>query len=536
MSAWRAAYGVALFLAVGVPLLMPLGELHDAAAWSWTAQDAKRHTHLTLNSISLVAGTVAISLPLGIALAVLLFRTTFVGRDFAFFLIAVALFVPLPVIVSSWQGTLGAHGLLPIWSDAEGRPWASGMGAAIWIHALAATPWGAFIVGVGLTWVEAELEDEAAQFVGPWRVLMFVTLPRVRASILASAVFVALQTAAETSVTEMMLVPTLAEEMRTQFATTNAGLGRTLVLSLPSLILIWAMAIGVLAYLQKALPPLALPFSAPRPMELGTPGTRLSASLVVIAFLWLPVASLIWKLGLTGHPPHWQGDVASQFLRAEAHLLGGELIASLVTSVLTGIGVAVTALTGCWLARDSRAFRWLLFGVVTWIWVLPGPAIGMALKQAIDLLPDGPWKALLYYGPSPAPLIWAQGMRALPIAVVFLWPIVRLIPRELFEEARLGGAGPFSELLHVVLPATWRAAAATAIAAAALCLGEIGASARVETPGWQSFAKTLLDHMHTGLDNNVAALCLMMLAAIIACAALVWLATSFVRRTSITQR
>jgi ABC-type Fe3+ transport system permease subunit len=145
------------------------------------------------------------------------------------------------------------------------------------------------------------------------------------------------------------------------------------------------------------------------------------------------------------------------------------------------------------------------------------------------MLPEGPWKTMLYWGPSPAPLMLAQGMRALPIAVVFLWPVVRMIPRELFEEARLGGAGALSELVHVVLPLTWRAALATGAAATALCLGEVGASARVETPGWQAFANTLLAHMHTGVDNNVAALCLMMLGAIVACATPLWLVTLFLR-------
>jgi ABC-type Fe3+ transport system permease subunit len=67
----------------------------------------------------------------------------------------------------------------------------------------------------------------------------------------------------------------------------------------------------------------------------------------------------------------------------------------------------------------------------------------------------------------------------------------------------------------VVVPTCRRAALIAALAASALCLGEVGASARVETPGWESFAKILLVRMHYGVYNNVSALCVMMLAAIV---------------------
>ena len=112
-------------------------------------------------------------------------------------------------------------------------------------------------------------------------------------------------------------------------------------------------------------------------------------------------------------------------------------------------------------------------------------------------------------------------MRALPIAVVFLWPVVRMIPRELFEEARLAGASPLREFLHVVVPMTWRAALVTGLAAAALCLGEVGASERIATPGWEAFAGRLLKLMHTGVDNNVSALCVLALSAVAGCGVVV---------------
>jgi ABC-type Fe3+ transport system permease subunit len=191
-------------------------------------------------------------------------------------------------------------------------------------------------------------------------------------------------------------------------------------------------------------------------------------------------------------------------------------------------------LTGCWLARDSRWFRWLLVGVSIWAWVTPASVIGIGLKELIQALvrvwPDGPQAAALYYAPSPLPVMWAQALRVLPIAVAFLWPVVRMIPRELFEETRLGGAGPWSEFSHVVWPTTRRAWLVTALALTALCLGEVAASARVETAGWKMFATVLYDRMHYGADSTVAALCVLLLGTIAGVGGVVLTAGAIFRR------
>ena len=270
MNGCRVVYALGLLGFVAVPLLMPFDGLLHEAAWAWTAEDVDRLLHLGLNTFALTGATIALALPAGVALAALLFRTSCFGRPLLLFLLAFSLFVPLPMVVSSWQALLGADGL-GFWRSTA-RVWATGLGPAIWIHAVAAVPWVAFIVGLGLTWVEPELEEEAAQSVGPWRVLLWVTLPRARSSIAAAALFVILQTASETNVTDIMLVPTLADEMRTQFVAGNrSALARTLVLALPGLLLTWGTVLAVLSHLEKRLPPLAPPYRGQRPLEIGPP-------------------------------------------------------------------------------------------------------------------------------------------------------------------------------------------------------------------------------------------------------------------------
>ena len=121
--------------------------------------------------------------------------------------------------------------------------------------------------------------------------------------------------------------------------------------------------------------------------------------------------------------------------------------------------------------------------------------------------------------------MWVQSIRALPIAVVFLWPIVRMIPRAAMEEAQLAGAGMWSQGWGVVVPLTWRGAVVAALAVAALCLGEVAASTCVWTPGWESFAKLIFDRMHYGVDNNVSALCVLMLMSLASIGVVAFLAS-----------
>jgi iron(III) transport system permease protein len=538
MSGWRVVTAVVLGSLLGAPLLWPFARLVEPATWVWNGDDVYRIAHLALNTILLVGGTCLIAVPVGTILAVLLFRTSMPWRRGAVVVLVLLLFVPLPVIVSSWQGLLGSGGLLPIgwWASGIDRPWATGWGPAIWVHAVAAVPWVACIVGLGLAWVEPELEQTAALQLPPWRVVAQVTLPRCRASLVAATLFVALQTANEIGVTDMMLISTLAEEVYTQFTLGGEALGRTFLLALPALAGVAALVAVVAARLERALPPLPAALMSARPLLGRRPWLHLAAVVLIFSLLITPAAGLLWRLGEAGEPRFWSPVHAWNQLTAEGRLLGEGVLLSLGTALGTGVAVAVLALLVCWLARGSRLMQVFLLALLAAAWVAPGPVVGIGLKELIltlvQTLPEGPWDALLYFGPSPLPIVWAHAIRFLPAAVMFLWPVVRLVPRESLEAARLEGVGPVRELLFVIWPMTRRGVGLIGLAVAALALGEIAAAGRVETPGWESFARMLFDRMHYGVDSNVAALSVLLLVGV-AVATLVPLAVwAVVRRLS----
>jgi len=520
---------VVLVAVVGIPLAMPLGDLlttSDAQVSLWD---------LAGNTFLLIAGTLAAALPLGTAAAVVLYRTDLPARHFFRFLTVLTLFVPLHVLTTAWQITLGNVGL---WTPDE-RVWAEGLGPTIWIHTQAALPWIILIVGQGLRWVEPELEEDALLAAGPWRVLWSVTLPRSGGSIVAAAVWVTLQIASEVAVADMMLVDTFARKIYNEFILGGGDtLARALSLALPVVALTSIAVYWVLTRLDNILPPLAAMLAEPRPFAMGR--MRWPAFAIAFAVIGImagvPVGSLVWKTGLVGYPPQWSRQALASrvgnMLLADATLFQQSILTMFISAAL----VTSVALLLCWLARTSPWFRRFLFFVTALVWSTPGPILGIGLHQTIMWLvlrvPLEPLSVALYDGPSPLPVLWAHLLRFLPLAVVALWPVTRLVPRELSDSMQVDGASPLQELRHLVWPLLRRTWLAVVIVIAALALGEVGAvGMRVETPGWIMFAHVLFDRMHYGQTHDVTALCLALLLIIAAGGGICWIGWRFLSWT-----
>lgn len=396
--------------------------------------------------------------------------------------------------------------------------WARGLAPAVWVHGVAALPWVILIVGVALAWVERELEEEALLAARPWRVIWRVTVPRCRGGIAAAALWVGLLTASDISVTDMFLVPTLAEEMQIQFTMSGPeSVTRTLRLCWPGLAALFLLVLILTPRLQRALPPLQNPQRPPVTFPLGKARCLWIVAIIglALALVLFPLGSLIWKLGQAGQPRSWSGEHAWMQLHGVVVLYGWQVALNLAAAAFTGLVTAALALVACWLALESRGWRCFLLFLMALGWTMPGPLAGVGLQRLIQALTEWePAYHLLYYQSSALPTIWAHIMRFFPFAALVMWPVVRLVPLELRDAARLEGARPGQELLYVYVPLTARAFVGAAAAVTALALGEVGAAARVDTPGWDNFAKLIFDRMHYGVENNVAALCLLLLGAV----------------------
>jgi iron(III) transport system permease protein len=550
MTRWRVAVAVLLLGVVGAPLAAPFVRLGlDPAAWRvWG--DSERLLGLARNTALLTAGVLALALPVGVAGAVLLYRTDLPFRRTLRFLTILTLFIPLPLFTSGWQAVLGSEGWLPLawWNPprpgaasatAPGgvwAPWGQGVGSAVWIDALACLPWVVLLVGHGLTWVERELEEDALTAAGPWRVLFGVTLWRARAAVAAAALWAALLTAGEITVTDVMQVRTFGEEVYTQFVAPEGGaaseawgdmVGRGAAVAAPAALAVAALTAFMAARWQRRLPPRAAVLGPPLLYRLGRARWPLFALIAAtaVALLAIPVGSLVWRLGLHGTPRTWSAPTAGAGLRAALRTEGPLIAESLLTAAAAGALAAALALATCWAALDAPWLRYGALALMALVWATPGPVVGLGLKNVIlGLLEATGWprglRVLLWDGPSFIPLLWVDVVRFFPFAAAVLWPAVRLTPRELRDAARADGAGPVGEFLGVAVPLHARSVLRAAAAVAVLSLAELSAGKLVSTPGFDSFAEMVFAQMHYGVRPELAASCLILLATVVCVAVL----------------
>ncbi len=538
MNWFRLGLLLLLILLIGVPLLLPVGELIADPHTLSSLGEHHRTLGLARNTLYLLAGTLGLSLPVGTTFATLLYRTDLPFRRTLRAVILWTLFVPLPLFASGWQTVLGSGGYLPLnfwnrpadagpaYSPTVGAwtPWGAGIGSAIWIHAVAALPWVVLLVGQGLRWVERDLEEDALTVMPAWRVFLGVTLVRSLAAVGAAALWVALLTATEITITDVMQVRTFAEEVYTQLVGPELDplrpnpMGRAVAAALPFIAIV---AIIVLATAQRwerrlparatlAAPPLIYPLGwAKWPLLLGV------TSIVLLLFA-VPLVGLVGKAGWTNHvgwSPHTLYQHLALVSRTEWKPLGG----SVLIAVGTGVVCAGLALPVCWLALDAGWFRWTVLALMAVAWAMPGPLVGIGLKWTIQLILDvvdwQPLADMLYYGPSGMPILWADVIRFFPCAVAVIWPVLRLLPRELRDAAAVDGATPLRTFTRVILPLGFPAGLRAALAVGVLSLGELSAGKGVSTPQWPSYAEMLFTQMHYGVTNDLAARCLLLLLA-----------------------
>ena len=469
-------------------------------------------------SLILAVGSAAIAIAFALPLAVLLMRAPIVGLRTAWFVLALLLFAPLYVQLAGWDAVGG-------WTGWYGRSapqaFLSGIAAATWVHGVAAVPWATVVIAAGIAQLPRKEEELALLEAPPLAMFWRVILPRLAPWIVVAASLAMVSAWQEMTVTNVYLVPTVTEGIYNQMALNKQD---SVIYLLPGFVVIAGLfALGMFAaqFLLTA------DFPQNSAGRIDWSRQRTLPSLVVWSLLvflaGVPLFVLIRQAGLQlrlegNHlERHWTLQHFASALWRTARMTQLDFRWSLLTAAVAASLSLTLATIAAWWARSS-GWRLLAVGIVaTILLATPGPLVGMGVIRILNR-PEIPGFTYLYDRTIAAPAL-AQAAHALPILLLIVWHAIARFDRSQQEAASLDGCGPWTILWKIILPQRWPALAAAWGFGVALAIGDVSCSLLVIPPGMDTIARRLFGMVHSGVDDQVAAMSLLLMGLLAVIAA-----------------
>ena len=491
-----------------VALLLILAACALAEPRLWTAVAA---------TLRIAVGTVLLAAPLGIFFATVFVKTNLPGRALGPVMLAMLLLTPLHVPTAGWETIAGKLGWWTFGHGGVDRALLAGEAAVIWIHTLAAWPWIALLVAVGFSTVDAASEDAARMTLPSWAVLGTVTLPHIAPFVLLAALWTAVSVAGEMTVANIYFLRTYADEIYTQFAleSSPAVAWRSMA---PGMCLLAAGLALSLALLPRG--GSAWSFTRPTAFEFASRWSRRVTAIftwtLLTALLAVPLVGLVHRAGVEvsvreqKRERQWSATKAARIVAESPRKYGPEFRDTLrIAAAAASLSVLLLLppLFAAHNAGRTLGAAWLLAIPA----LVPGPLVGMTLIQLLNR-PELPWLADQYQRTSLAPIL-AVMTRAAPIAGWILLAAFAATPRDTLDAARLLGRSFAGRLLMLVRGCWLPAVGAAWLAAFAVAAGDLSASILVLPPGVYPIAFRIFGLLHAGADDQVAGMCLTLIAA-----------------------
>ncbi|MDA7949950.1 MAG: hypothetical protein MPJ24_00545 [Pirellulaceae bacterium] len=504
------------------------------------SQASDRTLELLKNTTLLIVAVLGISLPVGIFLAATLFHPKTYGRKFLLLGFAALLVVPLYLQVAGWNTILATYGwyhkstlalLIPL-------PFLEGWLGTVWVHSLHAIGWNLFFIGWFYHHLPGRLEEQALLEVPPHVVFWKVTLPQLRIPIVAASLWNGLILFTEISVTDLYQVNTYAREIYVGFALgENIELYQWQTVADGGIVLLGsvlgAIFLRQLFIVDPKETPLLLSKAGFRKSRTSE-GSWVNRVFGHLRFHWrallcwfafcimfvLPMCSLAYHggivviLGEEQKPLRFWG-----FTRLMENMWNVLFLfrmqffwSFLVSAVSSFLAVSVGALLG-WVAVHAKGKRlfwapWIIWGTLAFLLSIPGPLLGLG---TIDFF--NRWALLIpalgyFYDYTIVPLVLVSFLKSLPISYLICWYRFRMLPVATLEAAKLDGLGVVATFWHLGVRQSIGAIVLTWGVAYWLAWSELTTSILVAPPGIETLPIRIFGLLHSGADDQVAAVCL----------------------------
>ncbi len=464
-GAWSWALAAPLVAFLLVLVAYPLaGLLGNASLETW--RDPYFQGRLLWTFVQALVSTVVV-VCVGTSSAVLFAAQGFRGRRTLESLLGVPFVVPVIVAAIGWVALFGARGVI---ADLSNTFWLLLIGNVFYNY-------GVFTraLTVALEGVDRDLEG-AARLEGAtgWQVFRFVTLPHALPTLRSSALLVLLYCFASFGV-PLLLAPARFATLEVEIyqALQGARVNEAAALAWWQLG-IGALFTGVYARLQHRATDSSATYGSRRTQARGWTrvwlGVHVAFALtltlapllaVAVRSVWDDAGFTLQNFAALLEPPRgvYSSDVFSALLNNLRFLVGALLVA-----VPLGIAHAVAV----WRTRSA----WLE-GLTLLPLALSAALLGIAYIVAFGALTASPWLLVVAYALVAYPFIargTLEGLRALDMGVL--------------EAARVDGAGARALLTRIIMPLVQAPARVGIAFAAAVVIGEFGATLVLQRPQW----------------------------------------------------
>ncbi len=475
---------------------------------------------LLLRSVATAGGAMLLSLVLGVPVGLLVARTDLVGRRWWWLLCFVPLLIPPYVMATSLIELLGAQGEANTWLRSLLGPHAprvspyGPLGAALSLG-LSFWPVTAALAGWAAQGVDPDLEDQARLVTAPVQVLWRVTLPLTLPAVSVGGLLAFLLAVTDLGAADVLYTTTYTTAVLERY-TLGVGIPVGAATAAPLVAIGLLVAGAAYAAARQWAPPMR-PQRSPSPLPLGL--WRWPATLAVAAVLLLVVGLPLGVLLRLA-------DGGETYARVWRDSWPGFARSGLYAAVATVIALALAWPVAYALVRPAgRLARSLGLAAVL---PLAVPAIFAGLGLLVV------WQS---WWPVTGPLAGARWLglplgyaaRLAPFAVGAMAASLAQRDVELEEDAVLAGASLSQLWRSVGVPLSRPGTLSGAAVVFILGMREYAITLLVAPPGGDTATLQLLQFMHYGADERVAAMSLMLIGLTLVPALVAW---ALVRRRS----
>jgi iron(III) transport system permease protein len=468
-----------------------------------------------VNSLLLGLATVLTTSVLGFAIAFLLVRYDFLGRNLFSYLTLIPIISPPLVGVLGVTFILGRAGtvnvLLHDWFDVA-RPWnfVYGLHGVLLVETLHLFPMITLNVVDALGKIDPSLE-EAAESVGArgWRKLRTITLPLTTPGYVAGALLVFIWTFSDFTTPLVLGVHDLlaAQAYLNIVQFVDRRLFRMGIV-ISALMVLLAIAFLVAARRYVAIKDYSsLSYSRIGRRRLGAgPQAAVVAFLSgvmllsFVPYLGVVLASVGKGWSLTPLPVRYTTQYFERVIvETPKYIVNSFLYSGIAVLLCIAIGVPIAWI----LARTRLPGRDVLDGLNTLILAIPGTAIGIAYIRAFHVelpLVDRPLTSLWII----LPIVLA--LRRLPYTVRGSYSSLLLVHRSMEEAAASVGATGVRSFRDITLPLIWRGVLVGSLFSFMTSLQEASAVLFLSLGGWETIPVGIFAFYIAGSANEAAAL------------------------------